>query len=479
MTTSIVVEGTHKAAYNIRPLHETRATLGGLSKDPALLHRSLAELPHTVTHAQGSYLFLANGQKIFDACGGAAVAILGHGNPEVIAAIMAQMQKVSYIHTGSYTTGPAEELAQFLVDMGDGAHKLKKAYLVGSGSEANEAALKIARQYFVEKGESQRCHFVARKQAYHGNTMGAMTVSSNLPRKTPYMDILPTNVSFVSPAYAYQYRKDDENEERYVERLISELRQEFLRIGPEKIISFIAEPVVGATSGCVSAPRGYFRGVRDLCDEYGILLHLDEVMCGIGRTGTYFAFEQEGIQPDIVTIGKGLGGGYIPISAMLLGDKVVNVLRQGTSAFNHGQTFQAHPVACAAALAVQKIVKRDHLVERCAETGKKFGKMLQETFSDCRYVGDIRGRGLFWALEFVEDRSNRVPFCKDIAFAARLQKEAFELGVAIYPGAGTIDGVNGDHVLIAPPLTVTSEELCVIISTLKRAYEATVKSLDM
>jgi adenosylmethionine-8-amino-7-oxononanoate aminotransferase len=238
MTTSITVEVTPQS-YTIGTFNDQVTTLRGLNKDPALLHRSLAELPHTVTHAQGSYLFLANGQKILDACGGAAVAILGHGNSEVIAATINQMQKVSYVHTLSYTTEPAEELAQLLIDMGDGAHKLKKAYVVGSGSEANEAALKASKQYFVEKGEPQRCHYVARKQAYHGNTLGAMTVSSNLPRKTPYMDILPSNVSFVSPAYAYQYQKGDETEEQYVERLISELRQEFLRIGPEKIISFM------------------------------------------------------------------------------------------------------------------------------------------------------------------------------------------------------------------------------------------------
>lgn len=238
MTTSTVAEKT-PGIHSLSAICKIPTTLRVSSKDPALLHRSLAELPHTVTHAQGNYLFLANGQKILDACGGAAVAILGHGNAEVIAATMAQMQKVSYIHTASYTTAPAEELANLLISMGRGAHKLEKAYLVGSGSEANEAALKVARQYFVEKGQPQRCHYVARKQAYHGNTMGAMAVSSNVPRKTPYLDIMPTNVSFVSPAYAYQYQKSDETEEQYSGRLISELRQEFLRIGPEKIISFM------------------------------------------------------------------------------------------------------------------------------------------------------------------------------------------------------------------------------------------------
>lgn len=238
MTASIAAEETPRF-HSLSAVRETRTNLRASSKDPALLHRSLAELPHKVVRAQGNYLFLANGQKILDACGGAAVAILGHGNSEVIAATTAQMQKLSYIHTASYTTEPAEELAQLLLNMGSGTHKLEKAYIVGSGSEANEAALKVARQYFVEKGEPQRCHYVARKQAYHGNTMGAMAVSSNVPRKTPYLDILPTNVSFVSPAYAYQYQKSNETEEQFVERLVSELREEFLSIGPEKIISFM------------------------------------------------------------------------------------------------------------------------------------------------------------------------------------------------------------------------------------------------
>jgi adenosylmethionine-8-amino-7-oxononanoate aminotransferase len=238
MSTAVVTKETPQA-YNIGPAHETRAIIRGPSTDLALLHRSLAELPYTVTHAQGSYLFLNDGRKILDACGGAAVAILGHGNSEVIGATMAQMQKVSYIHTVSYTPEPAEDLAQLLVNMGGGAYKLEKVYLVGSGSEANEAALKVARQYFVEKGEPRRRHYVARRQAYHGNTMGAMTVSSNLPRKTPYMGILPSNVSFVSPAYAYRHQKNEETEEQYVKRLVSELRQEFLRIGPENIVSFM------------------------------------------------------------------------------------------------------------------------------------------------------------------------------------------------------------------------------------------------
>ncbi|CRG92305.1 hypothetical protein PISL3812_09362 [Talaromyces islandicus] len=462
-----------ETASAIQPSHDNMVFQQPPVQDPALLHRSLTQQPHIVTHAQGNYLYLANGQKVLDACGGAAVAIIGHRNGEVITATVEQMQNVSYVHTMAYTTSSAEMLATMLLEASKGMHRLAKAYLVGSGSEANEAALKAARQYFVEKGELQRCHYVARRQSYHGNTMGAMMVSSNLARKGPYNDILPTNVSFVSPTYAYQYQRKDETEEQYSERLILELRHEILRIGHEKVISFIAEPVVGATSGCTTAPKGYFRGIRDICNEFGILLHFDEVMCGVGRTGTYFAFEQEGIVPDIVTLGKGLGGGYVPVSAMLLSEKVVDVLRRGTSAFNHGQTFQAHPVACAAGLAVQNIIKRDGLVERCAEAGKHLGTLLRETFANCKYVGDIRGRGLFWALEFVEDRSSKRPFEKSIKFGEMIQKTAFDLGVAFYPGTGTVDGMEGDHILMAPPLTVSKDELFTLVAVLKQAYEIT------
>lgn len=229
----------------------------------------------------------------------------------------------------------------------------------------------------------------------------------------------------------------------------------------------------------MAAPRGYWPAIRALCDRYGILLHLDEVMCGTGRTGTYFAFEQEGIQPDIVTIGKGLGGGYAPIAGLLINSKIVDVLKAGSSTFNHGQTYQAHPTSCATALAVQEIVLRERLVGRCAKQGIKLEQLLRNTFKNSKYVGDIRGRGLFWCVEFMEDIAGKIPFPTEMAFGSKVQLAAFDLGIAMYPGAGTVDGLRGDHVLIAPPYTVSDEELETMVSTLKKAYDQVVAELEV
>ncbi|KAL3458259.1 pyridoxal phosphate-dependent transferase [Aspergillus heterothallicus] len=444
---------------------------------PALLHRSLLIQPHLVSHAQGSYLHLANGQKILDACGGAAVAIIGHGNQDVIAATTAQMQQVSYVHTLSYTTSSAEELARSILSPNNCPsfdHGLVRAYFVGSGSEANDSAMKIARQYWfeLEGGCTSRKVYISRRGGYHGNTIGAMSISGNVARKKPYLDTVLPNVSLVSPAYAYRFQKSNEGEteDMYAARLVRELEKEILGLGSENVIMFSAETMVGATSGCVAAPRGYWKGVREVCDRYGVLLHLDEVMCGTGRIGTYFAFEREGIRPDIVTLGKGLGGGYIPIAAMLVSDRIINTLRKGSSSFNHGHTYQAHPVACAAALAVQRVIKAERLIENCEKQGKKLEILLRKAFSGSQFVGDIRGAGLFWALEFVEDTSSKRPFDPRVGFGAAVQQTAFEQGLAIYPGAGTVDGEKGDHVLLAPPYNVTDDELDIIVQTLKRSY---------
>lgn len=309
-----------------------------------------------------------------------------------------------------------------------------------------------------------------------------MSVSSVLARKIPYGGedgILMENVRFVGPAYAYRYQRDGESEEEYVERLIGEIEREFKRLGTEHVVAFIAEPVVGATSGCVVSPKGYFKGVREVCDRYGVLLILDEIMCGMGRTGTIFAFEQEGIVPDIVTVGKGLGGGYAPIAAVLMSGKVVEGLRAGSGAFNNGQTYQAHPVSCAAALAVQKIVRRENLVERCALMGILLEKLLRDTFGECKFVGNIRGRGLFWGIEFVKDRETKETFPPAWRLGYNVQQNAFNLGLAVYPGATTVDGVRGDHVIVAPPFNVSVVDLGKIVKILKEAYTQEERKVDV
>ncbi|KPM44505.1 putative aminotransferase [Neonectria ditissima] len=398
-----------------------------------LLHRSLAQKPAMVESASGIELKLASGQIVIDACGGAAVALIGHGNEEVTQAMVGQARKVSYVHTQAYTTAPAEELADIILK--GNPYGLEKAFFVGSGSEAVESALKLARQYFYEKNEPKRVHLISRQQSYHGNTMAAMSISTNQARKAPYQGFCYPNVSHVSPAYAYQYKLDTESEAEFTERLLAELDAEMLRVGPETVAAFIAETVSGATLGCVAAPEGYFRGVRGLCDKYGMLLFLDEIMCGVGRTGTYFAFEQEGVVPDVVTIAKGLGGGYAAIAGVVMHGRVVDALRQGSQVFNSGHTYQAHPISCAAALAVQRIVQRDGLVARCAELGRCLGRLLREGLREglrgCRSVGDIRGRGLFWGVEFVSDRASRQPLDPLARFGVRVQQIAFAKGVAL------------------------------------------------
>ncbi|EXJ68117.1 uncharacterized protein A1O5_08732 [Cladophialophora psammophila CBS 110553] len=455
---------------------------------PALLHRSLNARPYKVTSAKGLYLTLSDGRTIMDACGGAAVACLGHGNEEVLQAVSRQMSTgVSYVHSLTYTTDAAEELAHHLVDGPQGASRfgLERAYFVNSGSEAMDAALKLARQYFFELGQTTttttaRSRFVSRKQSYHGTTVGAMNVSSNLPRKVPYACFQLDNVSWVTPAYAYQYSnwQSGETEEEFTRRLVDELDAHFREIGPESVVAFVAEPLVGATSGCTPAPKGYFQGVRRVCDKYGILLILDEVMCGMGRTGTFFAFEQEGIVPDLVTVGKGLGGGYAPVAGVLIHKKIVDALRSGTSSFNHGHTYQAHPVGCAATLAVQKILKRDGLVENVARLGRILYPLLLHTFRAAKYVGDIRGRGLFWGIEFVRDKATRESFPPRACFGARFQAMTFDLGVAVYPGSSTVDGTRGDHAILSPPYNVTEDELRKIVEVMKLAYDRLEKEVD-
>ncbi|OAA45594.1 Aminotransferase class-III [Metarhizium rileyi] len=441
------------------------------TRDSKILHRSLIRHPETVISASGSYYILSNGQRILDGCTGAAVAVIGHGDPDVKAAITEQLSQVAYAHTLAFTTNSAEELASTVLD--GNPFGLCKAYFVGSGSEAMDAAMKLARQYWVEAGQPQRRRFVARRQAYHGNTIGAMSVSSNLARRAPYEDaLLLDKVSYVSPAYAYRIQKEGETEDAYSQRLVEELDAEFRALGPDTVMAFIAEPVGGATAGCITPPKGYLEGVRRVCDRYGILLVLDEVMCGSGRTGTYFAFAQEGrVHADLVTLGKGLGGGYAPIAGVLAHQKVIDVLTKGSGVFVHGHTYQAHPVCCAAALAVQRVLKRDDLVAACAEKGKWLEEELRARMAHRRYVGDIRGRGLFWALEFVKDKQTKEPFEPDLHFARNMTDEAQRLGLAIYPGTGTADGYAGDHVILAPPLNVSPKDLGILADLLERAYD--------
>jgi adenosylmethionine-8-amino-7-oxononanoate aminotransferase len=434
-----------------------------------ILHRTVADQPPRAVRGEGLRLILSDGNEILDASGGAAVACLGHGNRRVAAAIGDQAATMAYAHTGFFSSEPAEELAELIVGAQPGG--LSRAFFVSSGSEAMEGALKLARQYFVEQGETQRVHYISRNQSYHGNTFGALAASGNLGRRDIYEEVLPANFSRVSPCFPYHYQQPNEKDAAYVARLAAELELEFQRIGPDHVIAFIAEPVVGAIAGCVAPVPGYFAAVRDVCDRHGALLILDEVMCGMSRTGTVHAWEQEGVTPDLQTIGKGLGGGYAAIAAILVGQRVIDVLTGGTGAFVHGHTYQAHPVACRAGLEVQRIILENGLTARVKKMGDYLEAQLSARLGEHPLIGDIRGRGLFRALEFVADRDARRPYPAGTRVTERIKRAALERGVGIYPTAGAKDGLTGDNAIIAPPYIVTHAEIDAIVERVGQAVD--------
>src|SRR6266516_1695298 len=434
------------------------------ARQSRVLHRSLHEQPPKAAGGDGVWLIADDGRRILDASGGAAVSCLGHQHPRVLEAMARQASTLAYAHTGFFSSEPAEALAEHLVGHEPGG--LAGVYFVTGGSEAIEASIKLARQYFIEIGQPQRQRFIARRQSYHGNTLGALAAGGNAWRREPYAPLLSAAFSHVTPAFAYHEMRDSESEADFVARLAAELEAEFQRLGPENVAAFIAEPVVGATAGCVPAPEGYFRAVREICDRHGALVLLDEVMCGMGRTGTRHAWEQEGIAPDIQAIAKGLGGGYQPIGAMLASTRIVDAVRVGSGAFLHGHTYLAHPLACAAALEVQRVIDDEQLLDRVRSLGAQLERRLTERFGNHRHVGDIRGRGLFQAIELVVDRATRAPFDPALKLNQRIKAIAFEGGLGCYPAGGCMDGRSGDHVLLAPPYIATSDDIDMIVDRL-------------
>lgn len=433
-----------------------------------VFHRSLkGDLP-LADKGDGPYIISKDGEAYIDASGGAAVSCIGHSNQKVRQAIHDQVDKLAYAHTGFFSSEPAEQLADFLIDRAPG--EFASAYFVSGGSEAVETALKMARQYFLEIDQPQRTRIIARKQSYHGNTLGALAVGGNEWRRASFAPLLVDH-GRVSACYPYRGQAAGESDEAYATRLADELEAEIKQLGEENVMAFVAETVSGATLGAQQPVAGYFKKVREVCDRYGVLLILDEVMCGMGRTGSLFAFEQEGIVPDIVTIAKGLGGGYQPIGAVMASDKIYAAFKNGSGVFMNGHTYLGHPVACAAALAVQQVIEEDNLIANVQEQGAYFEKRLIETFGDHPHVGDIRGRGLFRALEFVEDRATKAPFDPDRKLNLKLKKAAMDRKMVCYPNGGTIDGRFGDHVLLAPPFISTSELIDEIVSRLADSLE--------
>lgn len=417
---------------------------------------------------EGVYLYDADGRQYLDASGGAAISCLGHGHPEIIDAVQRQAERMAFAHTAFFTNEPQEVLARLLSDQfGETGARV---YFLSGGSEANETALKLARQYWVAKGQGNKTVFISRRQSYHGNTLGALSVSGNIGRQKTYGAILH-DWPKIAPCYAYRHRRDDEDEEAYGRRAAQALEEEILRQGADQVAAFIAETIVGATLGAVPAVEGYFREVRRICDRHGVLLILDEVMSGRGRTGAWFASEQEGIRPDIVTVAKGLGGGYQAIGAVICRGFIHDEIVSGSGFFEHGHTYIGHATACAAGLAVAGVIERDGLLARVRSLGQKVRTALGQAFENHPHVGDIRGRGLFIGIELVADRADRTPVRADLGLPGRIRDTAMQEGLICYPGGGTADGRDGAHVLLAPPFIFEDAHIDELVGKLGRTLE--------
>lgn len=430
----------------------------------------------TAVAGEGCWLIDADGQRYLDASGGAAVSCLGHSAAPVLEAISRQLQQLAYAHTSFFTSEPAEQLAELLVQQAPG--RLDRVYFVSGGSEAIEASLKLCRQYFLEIGQPERSHVIARRQSYHGNTLGALGAGGNQWRRQPFEPLLSTQVSHIAPCYYYRESLSGESAEDYGQRVAEELEAEILRVGVDRVAAFVAEPVVGATLGAVPPVPGYFRRIREICDRYGVLLVLDEVMCGMGRTGSLFAYEAEGITPDVLCIAKGLGAGLQPIGAMLCTDTIYQAIADGSGFFQHGHTYQGHPTACAAGVAVLRTLLEQDLPAEVQQKGTLLQEMLNARFGTHPWIGDIRGRGLFIGMELVRDKETREPLTPPFVLPERLRQVAMQQGLLCYPMGGTIDGRRGHHLLLAPPFIISEPELAQVVDRLSATLEIVLPQLE-
>lgn len=434
-----------------------------------ILHRQTGHSYPIAAEARGVIIRDSAGKEYVDASSGAAVSCLGHSHPGVLAAMHEQLDRLAYAHTSFFTTNAAEELADELAARAP--EGIGRVFFVSGGSEAIEGALKLARQYFVELGESKRRYVIARRQSYHGITLGALAVGGRERQRKAFAPLL-FETHHVSPVFEYRERRANETSEAYGERLAEELDDKIEELGGENVMAFVAETVVGATLGAVPAVPGYSQRIREVCDRHGVLLILDEVMCGMGRTGTLHACEQEGITPDLIAIAKGLGGGYAPIGALLMQERIFDAVADGSGAFQHSHTYMGHPLACAAALAVQRVIHRDGLLANVRAQGGQLARRLKERFGNHPFVGDVRGRGLFQAVELVADRDSKASFEPGHKLHARVKAAAMARGLMVYPMGGTVDGVRGDHVLLAPPFIVDAPIVDTIVERLGDAIDA-------
>ncbi len=417
----------------------------------------------TAVRGEGCYIYDADGRVYLDGSGGAAVSCLGHSNAHVRAAMHDQLDRLAFAHTGFFTSDAAEALADMLIaNAPDG---IDRVYLLSGGSEAVEAAIKLARQYFLETGEPGRHRVIARRQSYHGNTLGALAAGGNAWRREKYAPLL-VETTHIAPCFEYREKRDDETAWDYGQRAANALEDALLQLGPETVMAFVAEPVVGATAGAVPAVEGYFTRIREICDQYGILLILDEVMCGMGRTGHLFASAHDGVAPDIVTIAKGLGAGYAPIGAMLCSARIYDAIAAGSGSFQHGHTYHGHPLAAAAGKAVLETILSQNLLAAVQRQGERLSSALNDRFGQHPHVGDIRGRGLFRGVELVEDRDTKRPFDPARKLNAKVKAAALDAGLICYPAGGTVDGRSGDHILLAPPFIISDDQIDELVTKL-------------
>lgn len=421
----------------------------------------LDQLPRIV-RGEGSYLFDADGRRYLDGSGGPAAFSIGHANREVNAAIAAQLDQFACAYRYLFTTDVLEALTELIL------RKFGKQFghviYCGSGSEAVESALKVALQYWNARGQRDKRYFISRDRSYHGNTLGALSLSGFAERRSPFEGSL-LDVSFVSAANEYRPPAGVGSTE-LVATLAAELEERIQRIGPNRVAGFIFEPVVGAAGGVVPAPPGYAKAIRAVCDRYDVLLIADEVMSGAGRCGTWLALEHDGIDSDITTIAKGLAGGYIPLGATVFSKKVGDTILSEEGHFLTGHTYSGHTAACAAGLAVQRIIERENLVERVAKKGRALKSELESELGKLEAVGDVRGRGYFIGIELVEDRETRAPFPPARGISHEVGRRAFENGLICYPCAGNAGNGTGDTIIIAPPFNATDAELSELVDKL-------------
>lgn len=415
-----------------------------------------------VSHGAGCAVFDTDGRRYLDGSGGPALFSLGYSHPEIVEAITRQLSQIQFGYSTTFTSDAIDGLADAIAE-GAGP-SLRHTSFVSGGSEAVETCLKIAVQYHLARGEPGRTRFISRRQSWHGYTLGALSVSGHLARRRPYENIL-SEVSFVSPANAYRPPVGSDPAD-LTAHLAAELEAEILRVGPGRIAAFLFEPVVGATGGAVPAPPGYARAVREICDRYGVLMIGDEVMCGIGRCGTWRALEHDGVSPDIMSIAKGLGGGYMPIGAAVYTPTVYETIAARFHTVASVHTYSGHTLACAAALAVLTVIRRDDLVAACARQGERLMTGLRRRLGQHEHVGDIRGRGLFVAVELVADRAAKRPFDPAHKLYERIRLACLARGLICYPSGGSVDGISGDHVLLSPPYIVSDAEIDEMIETL-------------